>query len=140
MKLTPKSKMYKRIQSLKSIDAHKSNPLPYMIQIISDYETKVDGYINNFPAKERHACCLRLRTASSDMRKYTITAIKSEKKMSHLYKLDIECEFIRSEWRYAFGMKYINIRQYIIITSYLKEIGAQIGAWINGSKIDKTIK
>lgn len=134
MKITPKSKMKQRIGNLKNIDAHISNPLPYMIQIISDYEVRVNNYIDNFPAKERHACALRLRNASSNMRKLTITAIKSDKKLSHLYKLDVECEYMKSEWLYAFNMKYINIHQYTVISSYIRDIGAQIGSWINHTK------
>ena len=50
MKITPKSKIKQRIGNLKNIDAHISNPLPYMIQIISDYEVRVNNYIDNFPA------------------------------------------------------------------------------------------
>lgn len=138
MNITPKSKMYSRLGSLKNLEAHIKNPLPYMIQLISDYETKVNGYIDNFPSKERHACCLRLRNSSADMRKYVISAMKSDKKLSHLYKLDVECDFIRSEWRYAFSMKYINIKQYAIISGYINEVGAQIGSWINATKNTKT--
>ena len=129
-KATPKTKMHQRVGLLKSFEAHKINPLPYMLQLVSDYEASVSRYIDNFPSKERNACSLRLRNTSSDMRKYIISAVKSDKPKSHLYKLDIECEFLRSEWRYAFVMKYINIHQYTVISEIIQNIGKQIGSWI----------
>lgn len=87
--------------------------------------------LRQFPKVERHVLSAEIRSSMYVVLKHTITAGKKYYKKNTLQELDVEIDFLRSLFRLAKDLKYINFRQYEMISKALNEIGAIVGKWIN---------
>ena len=104
-------------------------------------------HLNHFPKFEKYGLCQQIRNIAYDIYNITTECQKRYHKKTSLVNLDIKHEQLRMLMKLSFELGYYEykdgkghfgekeaIRRYKAISTFINEIGAMIGGWINTTK------
>ena len=101
-----------------------------LYQKLYDFLLYIYPVIAKFPKYEKFTMQMQIKNCVIDLMRIIVRANKSTAKKSHLYDADVLLEELRMLIRLAHDLRYINPRQYGIISKKLNEVGSLLGGLI----------
>lgn len=101
-----------------------------MYQKVYDFLLYLYPVIAKFPKFEKFTLQTQIKNCVLDLERCVIKANKSTVKKSHLYEADVLIEELKMLVRLAHDLRYINPRQYGIVSAKIAEIGSLLGGMI----------
>ena len=107
--------------------------------IMSDLLEEIDvecerARTNNFPRVYRMTVGADMMKLIGEMDETLWTAVKSDKRKSHLYILDAKTQRLKRILRKCLLLKLISPGQHELISRKVREFGAMLGKWILAEK------
>ena len=101
-----------------------------LYQKLYDFLLYIYPIIAKFPKHEKFVLQTQIKNCVIDIQRLVIKANKSTTKKSHLYEADVLLEELKMLIRLSHDLRYINPRQYGIVSGKITEIGALLGGMI----------
>ena len=101
-----------------------------LYQKIYDFLLYIYPVVAKFPKHEKFTLQTQIKNSVIDLQRQVIKANKSSTKKSHLYEADVKLEEFKMLIRLAHDLRYINPRQYGVISGKIAEIGRLLGGMI----------
>jgi len=101
-----------------------------LYQKVYDFLLYIYPVVAKFPKFEKFTLQTQIKNCVIDMQREIIRANKSANKKSHLYSADILLQELKMLIRLAHDLRYINPKQYEVVSKKVTEIGSILGGLI----------
>ncbi len=68
---------------------------------------------------------------------FLVNSKKDNEKLPYLYEIDIKLKILQTFIRISKDVHAIEVKNYILLSSALEEIGKMLGGWIKSLKLEK---
>lgn len=102
-------------------------------QKMEDFVDWLFPIVDRFPKHEKFALCSQIKNTCYGILQQIIRTNKSKQKLSGLYEIDTQLEYLRWVLRYSHRRKYLSHHSYETAGKKVAEIGRIIGGLLKGA-------